>query len=173
MEDRTTDLVLFLVLFYILPIDQLIFCKVFLLTHNSVHGTAPGYLKALLILDMDVVDAELSNTMTRSKRPGDHLMLKVPKNKKSKVDDRRFSSHAPIAWNSLPLMLRCITDTNCFKRMLKTIYIISFDVFSFHLSSLCKTVTHLLLFLPHSISCLDLYLSRIWLIRLLFLSLII
>ena len=117
IEDRTTDLVPFYKKAHILPIDQRIFFKVCLLTHKSVHGTAPGYLKALL--DVAVVDTELSNTMTRSKRPGDHLMLKVPKNKKSKVDDRRFSSHAPIAWNSLPMMLRCITDTNCFKRMLK------------------------------------------------------
>jgi len=117
IEDRTTDLVPFYKKAHILPIDQRIFFKVCLLTHKSVHGTAPDYLKALL--DVAVVDTELSNTMTRSKRSGDHLMLKVPKNKRSKVDDRRFSSHAPIAWNSLPMMLRCITDTNCFKRMLK------------------------------------------------------
>ena len=40
--------------FHILPIDQRIFFKVCLLTHNSVHGTAPGYFKTLL--DVDVVD---------------------------------------------------------------------------------------------------------------------
>ena len=95
IEDRTTDLFPFYKNAHILPIDQRIFFKVCLLTHKSVHGTASGYLKALL--DVAVVDTELSNTMTRSKRSGDHLMLKVPKNKKSKVDDRCFSSHAQIA----------------------------------------------------------------------------
>ena len=65
IEDRTTDLVPFYKKAHILPIDQRIFFKVCLLTHKSVHGTAPGYLKALL--DVAVVDTELSNTMTRSK----------------------------------------------------------------------------------------------------------
>ena len=83
IEYRTTDLVPFYKKAHILPIDQRIFFKVCLLTHKSVYGTAPGYLKVLL--DVAVVDTELSNTRTRSKRPGDHLMLKVPKNKKSEV----------------------------------------------------------------------------------------
>ena len=34
-------------------------------------GIAPGYFKALL--DVDVMDIEILNTMTR----GDHLMLKI------------------------------------------------------------------------------------------------
>ena len=65
IEDRTTDLVPFYKKAHILPIDQRIFFKVCLLTHKSVHGTAPGYLKALL--DVAVVDTELSNTTTIEK----------------------------------------------------------------------------------------------------------
>ena len=76
IEDRTTDLVPFYKKAHILPIDKRNFFKVCLFTHKSVHGTAPGYLKALL--DVAVVDTELPNTMTRLKRPDKHLMLKVP-----------------------------------------------------------------------------------------------
>ena len=115
INDRTTDLVPYYKKSHILPIDQRIFFKICLLTHKTVHGTAPCYLKELVEMDLELN----ASTNTRSKIEGDHLRLKIPRTANTKVDARRFSNYAPVAWNSLPLTIRCITDTDCFKRMLK------------------------------------------------------
>ncbi len=113
--DRSIDLVPYYKKAHILPIEQRILFKVCLLTHKAVHGLSPDYIKEL-------VDVEVSSDMvtcTRSKTPGDCFLLKIPKMSKNKFDARRFSNYAPTAWNSLPLRLRCLKDTDCFKRMLK------------------------------------------------------
>ena len=114
IQDRTTDLVPFYKKSHILPIDQRIFFKVCLLTHKTVHGNAPCYLKELVEME---VASDTCNT--RSKIPGDNFKLKISRTAKTKVDARRFSNYALVAWNSLPLEIRCINYTDCFKRMLK------------------------------------------------------
>ena len=115
ISDRSIDLVPYYKKAHILPIEQRILFKVCLLTHKAVHGLSPDYIKEL-------VDVEVSSDMvtcTRSKTPGDCFLLKIPKMSKNKFDARRFSNYAPAAWNSLPLRLRCLDNTDCFNRMLK------------------------------------------------------
>jgi len=118
ISDRSIDLVPYYKKAHILPIEQRILFKVCLLTHKAVHGLSPDYIKEL-------VDVEVSSDMvtcTRSKTPGDCFLLKIPKMSKNKFDARRFSNYAPAAWNSLPLRLRCLDNTDCFKRMLKNYF---------------------------------------------------
>ena len=114
IQDRTTDLVPFYKKSHILPIDQKKMFKVCLLTHKTVHGKASCYLKELVETE---VASDTCNT--RSKIPGDNFKLKISRTAKMKVFARRFSNYAPVAWNSLPLVIRCINNTDCFKRMLK------------------------------------------------------
>ena len=115
ISDRSTDLVPYYKKAHILPIEHRIFFKVCLLTHKAVHGLSPGYIKELMEVDVPTE----TGACTRSKTPGDCFKLKIPKMSKNKFDARRFSNYAPTAWNSLPLRLRCLKDTDCFKRMLK------------------------------------------------------
>lgn len=115
ISDRSIDLVPYYKKAHILPIEQRIFFKVCLLTQKAIHGSSPDYIKDLLVIE---VPAE-TETCTRSKIPGDRFRLRIPKMTKNKVDARRFSNHAPATWNSLPLKLRCLSDTDCFKRLLK------------------------------------------------------
>ena len=114
IKDRTEDLIPYYKKAHILPIDQRIFFKVCLLTHKAVHGTSPVYIRELVEIDRPV-----DSTNTRSKVHGDRFRLKLPKMTKNKADERRFSNYAPVSWNSLPLRIRCLMDTDCFKRQLK------------------------------------------------------
>lgn len=116
IKDRSEDLTPYYKKAHILPIDQRIFFKVCLLTHKAVHGFSPTYIEELVEIE---VQTAVSSMSTRSKLPGDRFRLKIPKSEKNKVSARRYSNYAPVAWNSLPLKLRCLIDTNCFKRMLK------------------------------------------------------
>ena len=115
IKDRTEDLIPYYKKAHILPIDQRIFFKVCLLTHKTVHGSSPDYIRELVEIDVPTD----STSYTRSKVAGDRFRLKIPKMTKNKVDGRRFSNFAPAAWNSLPFSIRCIEDTPIFKRMLK------------------------------------------------------
>lgn len=114
ISDRTVDLVPYYKKAHILPLDQRIFFKVCLLAQKTLYGFSPDYMRELV-----EIDVPLSSTNTRAKVQGDCYRLKIPKLPKNKVDDRRFSNYAPVAWNSLPLKIRCLRNTECFKRMLK------------------------------------------------------
>ena len=115
ISDRSIDLVQYYKKAHILPIEQRILFKVCLLTHKAVHGLSPDYIKELVEVE---VPADLG-TCTRSKTTGDCFKLKIPKMSKNKFDARRFSNYAPVTWNSLPFRLRCLDNTESFKRMLK------------------------------------------------------
>ena len=116
IKDRTEDLIPFYKKAHILPIDQKIFFKVCLLTYKVVHDSSPDYIRELVEIDIPM---QMDSTNTRSKTHGDRFRLKLPKMTKNKADERRFSNYAPVSWNSLPLEIRCLKDTDCFKRVLK------------------------------------------------------
>jgi len=115
ISDRSIDLVPYYKKAHILPVEQRIFFKICLFAHKAVHGLSPGYIKELI----EVAVITETETCTRSKIPGDCFKLKIQKMSKNKFDERRFSNYAPAAWNSLPLGLRQLKKTDCFKRMLK------------------------------------------------------
>ena len=115
ISDRSTDLVPYYKKAHILPVEQRIFFKVCLFAHKAVHGLSPNYIKELIEVEV-FTDTE---TCTRSRTPGDCFKLKIQKMSKNKFDERRFSNYAPAAWNSLPLRLRCLNNTDSFKSLLK------------------------------------------------------
>ena len=100
---------------HILPIEERIFFKVCLLSYKIVYDKAPGYLKQLIEMEPSCTDSQ----RTRAKPAEDNLRMKLPKMHKTKASERRFSVHAPAAWNSLPLRIRSITNIDSFKGMLK------------------------------------------------------
>lgn len=114
INDRAVDLVPYYKKAHILPLDQRIFFKVCLLAHKTVHGSSPNYMRELV-----EIDVPLSSTNTRAKVQGDCFRLKIPKLPKNNIDSRRFSNYAPVAWNSLPLNIRCLPNTDSFKGLLK------------------------------------------------------
>ena len=115
ISDRAICLIPYYKKAHILPIEQRIIYKVCLLTHKAVHGKSPDYIKELVEIEL----VTNTQTCTRSKAPGDCYRLKIPKMPKNKFDERRFSSYAPIVWNSLPLTLRSLNNTDSFKGLLK------------------------------------------------------
>ena len=114
ISDRAVDLVPYYKKAHILPLDQRIFFKVCLLAHKTVHGSSPNYMRELV-----EIDVSLSSTNTRAKVQGDYYRVKIPKLPKNNIDNRRFSNYAPVAWNSLPLKIRCLPNTDSFKGLLK------------------------------------------------------
>ena len=116
INDRSVDLLPYYKKAHILSLDQRIFFKVCLLAYKAVHGISPGYIR-------DLIEAEIPShaARTRSKEEGDYLRLKIPKLLKNKGDVRRFSSHAPVAWNSLPLSIRALGNIDTFKGKLKNL----------------------------------------------------
>ena len=115
ISDRSICLVQYYKKAHILPIEQRITYKICLLTHKAVHGKSPEYIKELV----EIEAITNTQTCTRSKTPGDWYRLRIPKIPKNKFDERRFSSYAPTAWNSLPLALRSLNNTDSFKGLLK------------------------------------------------------
>ena len=115
ISDRSIDLVPYYKKAHILPVEQRILFKVCLFAHKAVHGLSPIYIKELIEVEV-FTDTE---TCTRSRTPGDCFKLKIQKMSKNKFDERRFSNYAPAAWNSLPLRLRCLNNTDSFKSLLK------------------------------------------------------
>jgi hypothetical protein len=93
-----------------LPVSTRIEYKVSLLTHQSIHGRAPPYLKEFL---------NQHNT-THSLRSTHSNLLHIPRTKLRTMGDRAFSAAAPRLWNALPDTLRAPQSTDCFKKGLKT-----------------------------------------------------
>ena len=114
IKDRKEALVPYYKKAHILPIVERIFFKICLLSYKIVYDMSPAYLK-------DLIEMEVAETYktTRAKPTEDNLRMKVPKMCKTKASGRRFSVHAPSAWNSLPLKIRSINDINTFKKTLK------------------------------------------------------
>jgi len=97
-----------------LPVRQRIIYKVLVLTWKTLNGTAPEYLRDLLMpyLAMDSLTRNLQ-TLDES------LMLDVPRTS-TVLGSRSFSVFAPTMWNTLPVELRNCTSIDCFKKNLKT-----------------------------------------------------
>ena len=81
-----------------------------LLTFKAIHGSAPSYLRELVVVNENHYRLRSSN----------QIMLCMPKGiTKKTLGDRVFAVAAPRIWNSLPEELRTKSDINDFKRRLK------------------------------------------------------
>ena len=114
VHDRSEELLPYYKEAHILPIDERIFFKVCLLSYKIVNGMSPDYL-------VELVDTDLPSdtNRTRARPTEDNLLMKLPKMSRLKSSNRRFSNYAPVAWNSLPLKLRAVSNVSTFKNMLK------------------------------------------------------
>ena len=86
--------------------------KILTLVHKCFQGSAPRYLQELLSA------AECRHDGLRSE--SDTRKLFVPLVKRKTFAERSFAIQGPKLWNSLPLELRSITNTDNFKKQLKT-----------------------------------------------------
>ena len=66
---------------------------------------------------LEMTNNDQKNSRTRAAEDTTHL--KLPKMSRLKASNRRFSSYAPEAWNSIPKELRNIADPEAFKGKLK------------------------------------------------------
>ena len=92
-----------------LPIRQRIDFKILCYVHKCCFGSAPTYLKDLIIINQ--------NTRLRS---SSHTTLTVPRTKTVSFGPRSFSSAGPALWNALPTELRAMQNYDTFKTHLKT-----------------------------------------------------
>ena len=81
------------------------------MVHKCLHGSAPGYLQELLSTAECKHDGLQSESDTK---------LFSPLVKRKTFAKRSFAIQGPKLWNSLPLELRSITNTDDFKKQLKT-----------------------------------------------------
>ena len=95
-----------------LPIRCRVKHKILTLVHKCLQGSAPGYLQKLLLAAECRCDGLQSESDTRK--------LFVPLVKRKTFAERSFAIQGPKLWNSLPLELRSITNTDNFKKQLKT-----------------------------------------------------
>ena len=94
-----------------LPVRQRIDYKILLTVHNVLHReTSPGYLQEFL---------RLRSSARGLRSSADPWLLAIPMTK-TQYGDRSLGVMAPRLWNSLPAEMRCHTDTNTFKKTLKT-----------------------------------------------------
>ena len=94
-----------------LPIKYRINFKIATITHKCIYGTAPQYLKDLLIPVSNPRSLRSSNDRTK---------LIIPFTRCKTFAARSFSIAAPTIWNQLPKSLRETTNFELFKRQLKT-----------------------------------------------------
>lgn len=116
IRDWSVDLQPYYLKCHIMPIELRIQYKVCLLVHKALGGTAPPYMRDLLVLYHE-------NPNKQSLRAyADKRLLLRQSSKETKIRRKMFSYHAPIYWNSLPHDLRHCSVTTMFKRNLKTHY---------------------------------------------------
>ena len=95
-----------------LPINQRITYKLCLMMHLIHTQKYPDYMRDLVSMT--------ATTATRSGlRSASGLLYRKPRIR-TKFGERAFSFSGPAAWNLLPIHLQTTTDTNTFKRLLKT-----------------------------------------------------
>ena len=95
-----------------LPIRCRVKHKILTLVHRCLHGSAPGYLQGLLSAAECKCDGLQSELDTRK--------LFIPLVKRKTFTERSFAIQGPKLSNSLPLELRSVTNTDDFKKQLKT-----------------------------------------------------
>ena len=93
-----------------LPLKQRMRFKIMLLTFKCLIGKAPVYLQEMVERYMP----------KRTPRSSNALLLKVPRFKNKKLGARTFAYAAASPWNSLPLEIRAIDNTACFKSSSKS-----------------------------------------------------
>ena len=99
-----------------LPVRARISYKTVCLCFNAITSFTRAYLSDLLHL----------YSPSRSLRSSaDTRLLKIPLYKCKTKGDRAFSYFGPSVWNSLPLRIRNVTNTDTFKSALKT-YLFNF-----------------------------------------------
>ena len=92
-----------------LPIQHRITYKIASLTHMALQTKQPSYIHELLVPHQPI----------RPLRSSNQTLLVMP-HTRLHLTDQSFHVAAPTIWNSLPLHLRQITDSNYFRRSLKT-----------------------------------------------------
>jgi hypothetical protein len=95
-----------------LPIESRIVFKAMCMVHHAIHAGTPRYLH-------DICQFEEPTRPLRSNDDNMRLMLRRTNNA---LADRAFSQLAFRHWNNLPLTLRQLDDTLCFKKQLKTLF---------------------------------------------------
>ena len=102
-----------------LPIRSRILYKLACMCHHCANNTAPKYLWDLLYKSDtdDLPDTPAYNTRLSSDTT--HMSTNSLITQKT-LGDRSFTKAAPAVWNSLPVELRQISDTDSFKSSLKT-----------------------------------------------------
>ena len=127
--DSTTDA---LAKLHWLPIKHRINFKIATITHKCLYGTAPQYLKDLLILAPTPRSLRSSNDRTK---------LIIPFTKCKTFATRSFSIAAPSVWNQLLMLLWETTNFELFKRQLKThFYWVAFYWVLHHNNSVTTTL---------------------------------
>ena len=96
-----------------LPIWKRIQHKVLTFVHISLNGQAPDYIRALLKEHQPRRDGLRSDAQSFKR-------LTVLRTYRKTFAARLFSCIAPTWWNSLPIHLKMIEDTETFKKQLKT-----------------------------------------------------
>ena len=95
-----------------LPVKQRIIYKLCLLMHMIHTQQCPVYMA-------DMVQSTAKTASRPGLRSANHLLYRKPA-LKSKFGERAFSHAGPAAWNSLPNHIQCDSNTNSFKKQLKT-----------------------------------------------------
>ena len=93
-----------------LPIRQRIQYKVLVLTFKSINGSAPSYLKEIVV----------KRPMKRTRADGNNDLV-IPAVKCKSFGGRSFAYGGPKLWNALPKELKTCTNINTFKKSLKTL----------------------------------------------------
>ena len=95
-----------------LPVNQRITYKLCLMMHLIHTQRYPDYMR-------DLVSMTATSATRTGLRSASGLSYQRPR-VRTKFGERAFSSSGPSAWNSLPIHLQTTTNTNTFKRLLKT-----------------------------------------------------
>ena len=94
------------------PVNLRIKYKLCVMMHLIFTQQCPEYMKELVLLTA-------SSTTRPGLRSESGLSYRKPKIR-TKFGERAFSYSGPAAWNSLPDYLQSTTNTNSFKKLLKT-----------------------------------------------------
>ena len=95
-----------------LRVPKRIAFRLAVLVYRCLHGTAPAYLSADLLLVSDIGPRQrLRSAMTSA--------LVGRRTQRSTIGDRAFVAPAPAVWNSLPEDVRASTSLQLFRRRLK------------------------------------------------------
>ena len=98
---------------HILPIHFHILYKISLTIFKCIHGSAPDYLKDLIVLSQPQTGLHTSNRANR--------LVPLPFPKYCKVSNA-FRYSGPTVWNNLPPTIRSVTSLSNFKSSLKAHY---------------------------------------------------